>query len=141
MFGSSRTSPFARRARAALSLARSFLLDDLGSDNDLRSVEDDYDVDWEVDGDEHSRGEQRRAYLDAAADASRMRRRPSPERSGTSREPSAATHPHRVPLRRNAVVRAGRRAGQPTPGQHVCLCSPSHQHPRPGRSPVVTVLK
>lgn len=46
MFDSSRTSRLTRRARAALSLARSFLL-----------LEDDYDVDWEVDQDEQSQGE------------------------------------------------------------------------------------
>jgi hypothetical protein len=43
MFPSSRTSTLAQRALGALRLTRSFLL-----------LEDDYDVDWEVDQDEHS---------------------------------------------------------------------------------------
>ena len=43
MFPSARNSPLAQRAFSALRLARSFLL-----------LEDDYDVDWEVDPDEHS---------------------------------------------------------------------------------------
>jgi hypothetical protein len=43
MFPSSRTSRLAQRALGALRLTRSFLL-----------LEDDYDVDWEVDPDEHS---------------------------------------------------------------------------------------
>jgi hypothetical protein len=42
MFCSSRTSPLAQRALGALRLTRSFLL-----------LEDDYDVDWEVDPNEH----------------------------------------------------------------------------------------
>jgi hypothetical protein len=43
MFPSSRTSRLAQRALGALRLTRSFLM-----------LEDDYDVDWEVDPDEHS---------------------------------------------------------------------------------------
>jgi hypothetical protein len=42
MFPSTRTSTFAQRALGALRLTRSFLL-----------LEDDYDVDWEVDPNEH----------------------------------------------------------------------------------------
>jgi hypothetical protein len=44
MFCSSRTSPLAQRALGALRLTRSFIL-----------LEDDYDVDWEVDQNEHLR--------------------------------------------------------------------------------------
>ena len=48
MFPRSTPSPLTRRARTALSLARSFLL-----------LEDDYDVDWEVDQDESGREDAR----------------------------------------------------------------------------------
>lgn len=48
MFPRSTPSLLTRRARNALSLARSFLL-----------LEDDYDVDWEVDLDEFGRGDAR----------------------------------------------------------------------------------
>jgi hypothetical protein len=44
MFSSPRTSKLAQRALGALRLTRSFLL-----------LEDDYDVDWEVDPNEHYR--------------------------------------------------------------------------------------
>jgi hypothetical protein len=44
MFPQARTSTLAQRALGALRLTRSFLL-----------LEDDYDVDWEVDPNEHSR--------------------------------------------------------------------------------------
>ncbi len=120
MFDSSRTSPLVRRARAAFSLARSFLL-----------LEDDYDVNWEVDQAEHSRGEQRAVYIEASAASHRAPRRPG-----------AAAHPHRTSLRRGAVVRSGRRAGQPVPGPQLCLCAATgaadaraHSHER---RPVVT---
>ena len=96
-----------RRARAALSLARSFLL-----------LEDDYDVNWEVNQDEPRRGEQRAAYIEASAAGHRAPRRPS-----------AAAHPHRTPLRRSATARAARRAGQPAPKSQLCLCPVGSRSP------------
>jgi hypothetical protein len=42
MFAKAKTSKLAQRSLGALRLSRSFL-----------TLEDDYDVDWEVDGDEH----------------------------------------------------------------------------------------
>jgi hypothetical protein len=73
MFYRTRTSTLAQRALGALRLTRSFLL-----------LEDDYDVDWEVDPNEHLQ----------------------------------APHPHRAPLRGRERAR---RAGQPTPRDHVCV--------------------
>ena len=116
-----------RRASAALSLARSFLL-----------LEDDYDVDWEVDQDEPGRGEQRAAYIGASAAGRQAPRRPSaaahphgkPMATHPHRTPSAThphrtpsvTHPHRTPLRGSASARAARRTGQPAPKSQLCLC-------------------
>ena len=92
MFPWSTPSPLTRRARNALSLARSFLL-----------LEDDYDVDWEVDLDEPGRD---RSRIDAISD------RPARERA-------LVPHPHRTALRgRSARVRVG----QPAQAPHVCLC-------------------
>jgi hypothetical protein len=92
MFPRSTPSPLTRRARNALSLARSFLL-----------LEDDYDVDWEVDQDEFG---QDRSKIDWISD------RPARERASVH-------HPHRTTLRgRSARVRAGAPAQVP----QVCLC-------------------
>jgi hypothetical protein len=106
MFDSTRTSLLARRARAALSLARSFLL-----------LEDDYDVDWEVDQDEPCQGELRAAYLEAAAASDRV-----------PRDLRAVGHPHRAQIRRRARVAAARRAGQPAPKEQLCLCPVNRAH-------------
>jgi hypothetical protein len=92
MFPRSTTSPLTRRARNALSLARSFLL-----------LEDDYDVDWEVDRDELGRD---RSKIEGISD------RPARERAGVR-------HPHRTTLRGRA---ARVRAGAPAKTVQVCLC-------------------
>jgi hypothetical protein len=92
MFPRSAPSLLTRRARNALSLARSFLL-----------LEDDYDVDWEVDLDEFGRD---RSEIDGISDR--------PARGWDS-----VPHPHRTALRnRSARVRAGQTAQAP----QVCLC-------------------
>lgn len=92
MFPRSTPSPLTRRARNALSLARSFLL-----------LEDDYDVDWEVDQDELG---QDRSKIDGISD------RPARERAHMH-------HPHRTTLRgRSTRVRAG----APAQASQVCLC-------------------
>ncbi len=83
MFPSAETSPVGRRVRNALSLARSFLL-----------LEDDYDVDWEVDGGEPGQGE-------TCADAH---------------------HPHRALLRARPITVERRRRGQPAAPAQLCLC-------------------
>jgi hypothetical protein len=94
MFPRRTPSPLTRRARTALSLARSFLL-----------LEDDYDVDWEVDQDETGRD---RSKIDGISDRP-ARGRASADHPG---------HPHRAALRgRSARVRAG----QPVQAAHVCL--------------------
>lgn len=91
MFPRRTPSPLTRRARTALSLARSFLL-----------LEDDYDIDWEVDQDETGRD---RSKIDGISD------RPARGRASVD-------HPHRAVLRgRPARVRAG----QPAPAPHVCM--------------------
>ncbi len=72
--------------RRAASLARSFLL-----------LEDDYDVDWEVDGDERDR--------EAALAA------------GSTRH-----HPHRRALRSRLSPPERRRGGQPPRPDMPCLC-------------------
>jgi hypothetical protein len=113
MFPWSTPSPLTRRARTALSLARSFLL-----------LEDDYDVDWEVDQDEPGR-ESARGREDAH-DGSRAlgrragtRRRDELRSRGILGEPDAAgTHPHRAWLRGRS---ARERAGQPTQAPQVCV--------------------
>jgi hypothetical protein len=92
MFPRSTPSPLTRRARNALSLARSFLL-----------LEDDYDVDWEVDQDEFG---QDRSEIDGISDRPARGWDPMP-------------HPHRTALRsRSARVRAGQTAHTP----QVCVC-------------------
>jgi hypothetical protein len=94
MFPRRNPSPLTRRALAALSLARSFLL-----------LEDDYDVDWEVDQDETGRD---RSKIDGISD------RPARGRASAGHR----GHPHRIALRgRSARVRAG----QPVQAAHVCL--------------------
>jgi hypothetical protein len=100
MFSPAPKTKLAQRTLGALRVARSFLL-----------LEDDYDVDWEVDQDEPGRGEQRAAYIEAAATGHRAQRRPG-----------ATAHPHRTPLRHSATARAARRAGQPTPRSQLCIC-------------------
>jgi hypothetical protein len=94
MFPQRAPSPLTRRARTALSLARSFLL-----------LEDDYDVDWEVDQNETGPD---RSKIDGISDRP-ARGRASVDHPG---------HPHRATLRgRSARVRAG----QPAQASHVCL--------------------
>lgn len=86
MFPRSTSSPLTRRARSALSLARSFLL-----------LEDDYVRDWEV-ADEP---DQDRSKIDGISDRH-------------ARERAPVHHPHRTALRgRSARVRAGEPAQPP----------------------------
>lgn len=92
MFPRNTPSPLTRRARNALTLARSFLL-----------LEDDYDVDWEVDQDESGQG---RSKNDDISD------RPARERAPVH-------HPHRTPLRGRS---ARTRAGAPAQAPQACLC-------------------
>jgi hypothetical protein len=101
MFPRSTPPTRTRRARNALSLARSFLL-----------LEDDYDVDWEVDQDEPGRGEthQRRGAT-GGNDELGMR--------DILSKPTAEFHPHRASLRGRS---ARKRAGQSMPAPQVCLC-------------------
>ncbi len=98
MFSTPHTQPFARRLFSALRLIRSFLL-----------LEDDYDVDWEVDGDEPAESAgcvSRRSGLGGS--------RLSDLGGSDGRD-----HPHRVPLRSRL---GGRRAGMPASREQVCLC-------------------
>lgn len=99
MFPQRTPSPLTRRARTALSLARSFLL-----------LEDDYDVDWEVDQDETGRD---RSKIDGISDRP-ARGRASADHPG---------HPHRAALRGRS---ARMRAGQPAQAAHVCLSPVEH---------------
>jgi hypothetical protein len=118
MFPQSIPSPLTRRARSALSLARSFLL-----------LEDDYDVDWEVDQDESG---QDRSKIDEISDRPARERRDGvggrddkPISSAVGRQEKAGPgrHPHRGALRgRSARVRAG----EPAPAPQVCLCPVEH---------------
>jgi hypothetical protein len=111
MFPRSTPSPLTRRARNALSLARSFLL-----------LEDDYDVDWEVDQDESG---QDRSKIDGISDRPARGRRDAtgdgggyPDMPDAGRRRAQARHPHRASLRRRS---ARERAGQPLARPHVCL--------------------
>lgn len=97
MFPRSTPSPLTRRARNALSLARSFLL-----------LEDDYDVDWEVDQDESGRGDARERQVVIAS---------------AGRGAAAGLHPHRRPLQGRS---ARERAGRPAPAPQVCLSPVPH---------------
>lgn len=85
---------FAQRLLGTLQLIRSFLL-----------LEDDYDVDWEVDGDE-----------------------PAVSPYSDSRGSSVSEHPHRTALRSRL---AARRPGMAAPREQVCL---SPVPPRAGRT-------
>ena len=93
MFPSSRTSPLAQRALGALRLTRSFLM-----------LEDDYDVDWEVDRDEHSR----RSTSAPSAAARAARGATAPPRAAPARR-SVALHRSASPYRARGC-RARRRA-------------------------------
>jgi hypothetical protein len=117
MFPRSTPPPLTRRARNALSLARSFLL-----------LEDDYDVDWEVDQDELGRD---RSKIDGISDRSARGRADAVGGSGAVGEAQAvgrrgtvdgrstpSPHPHRAPLRGRA---ARERAGQPPTRPQVCI--------------------
>lgn len=112
MFPRSTPSPLTRRARNALSLARSFLL-----------LEDDYSVDWEVDQDESDQGSarERRGTIDGGGDYLKV-----PDATG---ERHVVLHPHRTSLRRRS---ARERAGQPLARPHVCLSPVSPALPMTG---------
>jgi hypothetical protein len=85
MFPRSTPSPLARRARNALSLARSFLL-----------LEDDYDVDWEVDRNEPRQGVAPAAHPHRAP----LRGRTARERAGqTTPGPQVCVSPLPTPER------------------------------------------
>jgi hypothetical protein len=112
MFPWSTPSPLARRARNALTLARSFLL-----------LEDDYDVDWEVDRERPGRGAAR-GRTDDRGRADERGRVNEPGRAHRRRHRAApahteASHPHRVWLRGRS---SRRRPGAPRPVPQVCLC-------------------
>jgi len=110
MFPRSTPPPLTRRARNALSLARSFLL-----------LEDDYDVDWEVDQVEPGRGD-----ACGRADTPGESHEPGPRHVvGRHDTATADLHPHRRPLRRRS---ARVRAGQPAPAFQVCLCPLDRGH-------------
>jgi len=114
MFPRSTPSPLTRRARNALSLARSFLL-----------LEDDYDVDWEVDQNEPGQGSARGRRGAAGGEDSYL------EMPGTGSQGDAALHPHRSSIRRRTVRE---RAGQPPAHPYVCLSPVSPAGPVSGSS-------
>jgi len=103
MFPRSTPFPLTRRARNALTLARSFLL-----------LEDDYDVDWEVDQDESGRD---RSRIEGIFE------RPARERASMG-------HPHRTILRGRS---ARARAGEPAQASQVCLCPVERPSPATAR--------
>jgi len=95
MFYSSRTSPLAQRALGALRLTRSFL-----------TLEDDYDVDWEVDPNEHLQ-------------APHPHRAPLRERARARRpgQPAARDHACLTPVRAGAhAIGRERRSPSARPG-------------------------
>jgi hypothetical protein len=91
MFCSKETPQLARRLLDALYWIRCFL-----------TLEDDYDVDWEVDQEQQ------------------IESLPARERDGRV-QTDCATHPHRVALRSPLGIDS-RRPGMPSPREQVCLC-------------------
>ena len=90
MFSPTRTSALAQRALGALRLTRSFLL-----------LEDDYDVDWEVDPDEHFRRRIRTGCRCAAACPTAARASPLRGRLlSTCADPGSARRHAAAPQRR-----------------------------------------